>query len=433
MKSSRRLGKKHTLQPQIFLQLELSSVPSAGGGGKAQQHIDPSTVGVLNQCHSADEFVTHIRLQHCTDLPKGQTEIRMEGPGDHHTFPEWMMDEVVLSPEEIHPRSSKTTLFQNDIALPMEISRENPSPSTTSRQQNQNSGRHDHLLEPLPDERIECNPVDVSTTPATSTKTDYRKSPVAKQESPTSTYDEQPTVATQSTQEHSKSKGRSSVGSQGSSKARREREMKKSRSSRTIGVDDKEDLTPVLSSESHHHRRRRGTSVGAATARRTRSTTSSPSSSSRRLTERTHHRRSRKSVGPGPRIRSRTSSPSHRRSERSTRSSNAPSGDELRRGVRPKLQRSRTGDLPVAGKIDRHEDSVNIGHKPTSRSKRPTSSSTTHTGRSSGLATKDLNKKDPTMATDSVNHASRRRRPRGSETSKRKESSPSGLSSSMRY
>jgi hypothetical protein len=264
--------------------------------------------------------------------------------------------------------------------------REGLSPSTRSLQQHQNLGRHDHLLEPLllPDERMECDPVVVTPTAATRTRTIDRKSPVAQQESPKPSSDEQPTVASRGGQV-SKSKARSSFGSQDSSHSRREREMKIRRSSRTIHVGDtEEDLTTTVpSSETPtRQRRRRGTSVGAAaSARRTRSTTNSPSSS-RRFLDRSNLMRGRNSAGAGARTHSRTRSPSSslRRSERSSTTSSG--------------------------------SSRSVAHCDESAYRR-------------GV--------DPPGVTDVLHQVSRRRRPPGSESSKRKDSRPWGLSASVRF
>lgn len=155
--SRSKLSKKHALQPQIFLQLELSS--------QAENHIDPSTVGILNDVRKVsncknghedgcEEYLAHVRLQHCTELPTGQTDIRLEGPAA--TTYLWLDEDA----DEHEPKCAETPpLSSEDNGV--EICHPSPDGGLLDSPNHQNYGRHDHLLEPLPNElfeRLPCQP-----------------------------------------------------------------------------------------------------------------------------------------------------------------------------------------------------------------------------------------------------------------------------------
>ena len=124
--------KRHSLKPQIFLQLELSSPKS--------RNIDPSNVGVLNDgwrddpsnfTDGSDHFETHVRLEHCNTLP-AKKHIRNE---NLNTCDAFLAADLA---EEFGASSNEEYMRQPNLS---------PSPTSVKA-----FGRHDHLLDPLPNE-----------------------------------------------------------------------------------------------------------------------------------------------------------------------------------------------------------------------------------------------------------------------------------------
>jgi hypothetical protein len=151
--------KKHSLNPQIFLQLELSS-PQA-------KSIDPSKVGVLSNGwrdhpsrreDGSDNFVTHVRVEHCNALPE-EREIRNEDPyGGIIQLPDLEED-----PSAADPYDSLEDYEYEYASTELKTSEETTmTPSPTSVR---TLGRHDHLLEPLPNELFSNHDMPQMSTP----------------------------------------------------------------------------------------------------------------------------------------------------------------------------------------------------------------------------------------------------------------------------
>lgn len=160
-KTSSRKVKRHSLQPQIFLQLELSSPQG--------KHIDPSKVGVLKDgwkyspqtLKGNDQLMTHVRVEHCNYLPE-ESEIRNEGPFVIPRLPnlqDTSSSESSESKEETEESSAALAITNPDIEP------SSSSPSLASVMNIKALGRHDHLLEPLPNELFAQQAPKLSGTP----------------------------------------------------------------------------------------------------------------------------------------------------------------------------------------------------------------------------------------------------------------------------
>ena len=146
---------RHSLQPQIFLQLEFSS-PT----GKT---IDASRIGVLNQGwqdaphapNVCENYLTHVRVEHCATHSSDPAPYISSTNGS--TFEHHDTLNLVLVGSDSEYGESKTDAEEKSPDFPeSEIGSEENTPlSPSSGLPSKVLGRHDHLLEPLPNELFE--------------------------------------------------------------------------------------------------------------------------------------------------------------------------------------------------------------------------------------------------------------------------------------
>jgi hypothetical protein len=141
--------KKHSLKPQIFLQLELSAPE-----GKT---VDPSSIPVLDSCQGLStsenqQLTTHIRVEHCNGLLP-EVSIGQDGPID---FGDSYEDEKKEEPEvELPPMPPLATSSEKERTI-----------TSFRTSMVKVLGRHDHLLEPIPTPTSSNSPLSPSTLPA---------------------------------------------------------------------------------------------------------------------------------------------------------------------------------------------------------------------------------------------------------------------------
>lgn len=157
-KAPTKKPQRHSLQPQIFLQLEFSS-PT----GKT---IDASRIGVLNKgWHDAldapnvcENYVTHVRVEHCE---KHSSDLASELSCTHRSNDEYddVMDVRLVGSlyGETKTESEEKSPDSPDSDFDGEGNKSWSSLSSVHR--TKGMGRHDHLLEPLPNELFEVVPV----------------------------------------------------------------------------------------------------------------------------------------------------------------------------------------------------------------------------------------------------------------------------------
>lgn len=177
--SPRKKVGKHSLHPEIYMQLELSS--------PQRKHIDPSDIDIFNnlkaskgraatgarrgeeqqeqyilscpQC-SSGKVAAHVRLEHCTELREGLTEIRIEvdeEKAEEDTPPP--VSEIEVSTRSSLSNSERRKKHKSKAKKKAPETFLSPSSVMLLIQQQQKKppplGRHDYLIDILPEDVLQ--------------------------------------------------------------------------------------------------------------------------------------------------------------------------------------------------------------------------------------------------------------------------------------